>query len=565
MDKIEFERRLSDYVRGELPDAVAREIDDYLAAHPEAVAEVEAVRNMLELSADIGAAEPPVQLLAAARASALKAIRSECEQPQRARFWLWLPRPAWITAVALALAGLVLGVLWRGVSTPAWAQVVEEMSKLSSVRTVGWFRGERGERVPVKHWFRAPHFFRAEMGAGPSQQVILANDEYVYLNIEGTRYRKNLSSPETSLVDEFSKHLVLPEREQLEEFSYQIDREDRGQTVLFSIWKRSSLGSKTPSDIRIEIEVDVLTRLPNYSRIYLDVGQQEWELVNELGYLDYDVPLADEFFEVPDDTVQPAPENVLGADTVARALVTFGTWHTMAFHFYMPLEGMEIVVYPPSTDLIKGRQGIRQGMSSSVGAGTVRYEFRRTPLMEIAQILGDRPVETSDPVLSERRYSARIAHRITLDPMERVKRLSHRFGFFADLEERQGTRTRWIFTQDGTEFPMSAARNGSSGTKYKFDSTGRELGDAIRLMLRHTAANDLAESYKEFLDEIEMKWEGAAADNPFHRRVDIFIDFSDGWEAALDYLRENFGVTMERVSEPTTYEVLVLSPRNEGD
>ena len=112
---------------------------------------------------------------------------------------------------------------------------------------------------------------------------------------------------------------------------------------------------------------------------------------------------------------------------------------------------------------------------------------------------------------------------------------------------------------------MSAARNGSSGTKYKFDSTGRELGDAIRLMLRHTAANDLAESYKEFLDEIEMKWEGAAADNPFHRRVDIFIDFSDGWEAALDYLRENFGVTMERVSEPTTYEVLVLSPRNEGD
>ena len=49
--------------------------------------------------------------------------------------------------------------------------------------------------------------------------------------------------------------------------------------------------------------------------------------------------------------------------------------------------------------------------------------------MEIAQILGDRPVETSDPVLSERRYSARIAHRITLDPMERVKRLSHRFVF----------------------------------------------------------------------------------------------------------------------------------------
>ena len=82
-------------------------------------------------------------------------------------------------------------------------------------------------------------------------------------------------------MDELSKHLFLPEREQLEELSYQIDREERGQTVLFSIWPRSSLGRKTPSDIRFEIEVDVLTRLPRSARAYQDPGQQEWELVNE--------------------------------------------------------------------------------------------------------------------------------------------------------------------------------------------------------------------------------------------------------------------------------------------
>ena len=311
MDRNDFERRLSDYVRGELPDAVAREIDDYLAAHPEAAGDVEAVRTMLELSADIGATEPPARLLAAARASTLEAIRSKYEQPLRSGFWLGLPRPAWMTAFAIALVAAFLGVLWRGASTPAWAHVVEEVRKLSSVRTVGWFRGERGERVPVKHWFRAPNFFRAEVGTGPSRQVVLANDKYVYLNIEGSRYRKNLPSPGASYVDDFSKQLVLPEREQLEEFSYQIDREDRGETVLFSIWERSSLGSKTPSDVRFEIEVDVLTRLPNHSRVYRDVGQQEWELVNELGYLDYDVPLADELFEMADDPFQAAPENVL--------------------------------------------------------------------------------------------------------------------------------------------------------------------------------------------------------------------------------------------------------------
>ena len=84
-------------------------------------------------------------------------------------------------------------------------------------------------------------------------------------------------------------------------------------------------------------------------------------------------------------------------------------------------------------------------------------------------------------------------------------------------------------------------------------------------MLTNAALNDLVKGYNELLDEVEMKWEGAAAANPFHRRVDISVDFSDGWEVALKYLRENFGVTMERVSEPTTYEALVLSPRNEAD
>ena len=80
------------------------------------------------------------------------------------------------------------------------------------MHTVGWFRGERGERVPVNHWFQAPHFFRAEIDAGPSRQLILSDDKSV---------------------DMVGKNLVLPGREQLEALSYQIDREDWGETVFF--------------------------------------------------------------------------------------------------------------------------------------------------------------------------------------------------------------------------------------------------------------------------------------------------------------------------------------------
>ena len=346
-----------------------------------------------------------------------------------------------------------------------------------------------------------------------------------------------------------------------EELSYQIDREERGQTVLFSIWRSSSIG--TPSDTRFEIEVDVLTRLPRSARVYLDVDQQEWELVNELHYLDYDAAVADELFGVADDDVQPAPDNMLRDVTLVSALAPFGRWYDLSF--YMPREGMDIVVLNPSTDPIKGTEDMVEGRSSTESGGIVRHEFRSTPLMEIAQTLGDRLLEIPDSVLAERRYSVRIAYRTTIDPVERVRRLGQRLGFVAELKERQGTRTRWIFTQDGTDFPISAARNVSAGIGgYSVDAAGAKLNAAIRHMLGAAADMDLVDGYNEFLDEFEMKWEGVAAANPFHRRVDISVDFSDGWEVALKYLRENFEVTMERVTEPITYEVLVLSPRKEA-
>ena len=99
---------------------------------------------------------------------------------------------------------------------------------------------------------------------------------------------------------------------------------------------------------------------------------------------------------------------------------------------------------------------------------------------------------------------------------------------------------------------------------YNIDGTGVTLATAIQNMLLNAAGGDLVKGYDKLLDEVEMEWEGDASDNPFHRRVDISVDFSDGWEVALKYLRENFGVTMERVSEPITYEALVLSARKEG-
>ncbi len=393
----------------------------------------------------------------------------------------------------------------------------------------------------------------------------------------GVWYGKDSGAEGAWSLDKLTEQLTLPEREQLEPWSYQIEREDRGATVLFSIWQRSSLGRKTPSDIRFTVEVDAQTRLPSQARVYLDTGQQNWQQVSEFNYLDYDVPLADELFAVADDAVQSFTDTVRFALPFEQILDPFVPWKQA---IYMPLDGMDIVVHPPWDDPSKGYEGHASFSSAEI----TRHEFHHVPLARIARVIGEMPVEpriermvsgvmpdlkkmlsaaTPEQKLAQQRYSARIAYSHSLTPSERVQRLGRRFGFAAEVEERQGTRTRWIFTQDGSEFPTSALRGELSITGSSFRATGRSLGSVIESVLKNAAIKALVEGYDPDLDEIELQWDGAVAASPFERPVAIAIDFSAGWDAALDSLHTQFGVAMERVAEPITYEVLVLRPHGQ--
>ena len=283
-------------------------------------------------------------------------------------------------------------------------------------------------------------------------------------------------------------------------------------------------------------------------------------MVSELNYLDYDAPLADELFTVAVDTLQPFPLSTYESHPFDDVpLDPFVPWNRM---FYMPLDGMDIAVFSPPTD-----RSVPDGSMSYKSEGwIIRYEFVHKPLTEIVQSLGNRPVETPDSVLAERRYSVRIVHNQDIGPIERVKRLGRRFGFITAMEERQGIRTRWVFTQDGSEFPISVEEPQSGGFRVSGSNVQGmgSLRDVIRNILTNAALNDLVKGYDQDLDAIELQWDDAAADNPFERQVDVEVDFSDGWDVALDYLREQFGVAMERVSEPITYEVLVLRPHGKG-
>ena len=527
MKRDEFESRLSDYVRGELSPAEAGQIETYLNEHPEAAHDLEAVRYVVELGADIGAAEPPEALFAAARANALKAVREEEERKtQRMAFWQRLPRPVYLSGLAAVLAAVVVGVLWQDASTPAWADVVAEVRKLHSVHITGWVRGERGEQVQVKQWIKAPHFFRVIIGAGPARREVVATGAKMRVYLDGVWHENDVAADNAWSTDKIAGLMSLPEHEERERWSYQEEREDRGETVLFSIWRASRLGTKTPSDIRFEVEADSRTRLPRHARVYLDVGQEEWELVSELNYLDYDEPLADALFAVADGAVRPVSPSRSKTDPFGgMTMVPFVPWNRA---FFMPLDGMDIIVHPPSDDPSKGREG----HASSTAGGVTRREFHRTPLAEIVRKIGEMPVEprvkktvsgvppdserisgesqeeTPERELAGQRYSARISYSHRLTPMERVQRLGRRFGFVAAAEERQGTRTRWVFSQDGSWFRTNPQMGGSGTTGDSYHATGYPLGLAIRGMLENAALNDLVEGYDRDLDEIEVQWDG---------------------------------------------------------
>ena len=101
MNRAEFESKLSDYVRGELSAAEARQIETYLSEHPEAADDLEAVRSVLELSTDIGTAEPP-DMHSSRRPVPTRWRRSAVEEEkehktQHVAFWQRLPRPVYLS------------------------------------------------------------------------------------------------------------------------------------------------------------------------------------------------------------------------------------------------------------------------------------------------------------------------------------------------------------------------------------------------------------------------------------------------------------------------------------
>jgi len=182
---------------------------------------------------------------------------------------------------------------------------------------------------------------------------------------------------------------------------------------------------------------------------------------------------------------------------------------------------------------------------------------------EIVKVLTGLPAETADEVLGQQGVTLKVNYLEKLPWPKIMARMGPILGVRAELVQHQATRTRVTFVQDGRDFPVKTRWWGGgslhvstqdSVSRYTFE--GAKLTDLIFNLFfnsRHTGFNP-------DLDTLVFRWDGPPEQNPFAREVDLEWTSSGAWEENYPPLQERFGVHLERIAEPYTYAVLVLTP-----
>lgn len=563
MTKTTFEHRLSDYVRGELSTEETRAMEEYLHRHPAAVALEQRFRALLIFTKYIREDSPPQGLLEAAEVDLLKQIHS-VEQPlQPNRQIPLLPRrslprlfhPAYSVGLAVLLLIAVMSLLWRGTPSLVLAEVIGEIQQLHSFRVAGWIRGEDGAQTPYRQWLQGPGFFRAEIGAGAQQRVVISDGTWRLIqDHSGTIYRERVSESEVRSIEDAVVRLYLPEEQRLKETAYQVSQEDKGQRVRFTIWPFTSLG-RSPSDLKLQVEVDRKTRLPVQSVVYQQ-SSGSWQAISELRYMDYNVPFPQGLFRMP------ASERARAPAGKASDALWFERSITPMFALfpasYVPPGGVEVTLLTPSTDPAKGSSG----WSRRTMGGVVTWEFHQCLFPDIVHSLTDMAVETQDDTIRQQRLSLEVVYKQTLPWPHRIDPLCRMFGIQTELISRRAMKTRFVFTQDGRDFPLSARHWGAPRETVRVGTSHEYTYEraALEVVIRRLFANSLRTGFNRDIDTLAFRWDGVPEQNPFTRKVDLGLTSSGDWTANLQHLHDQFGVQVERVAEPVTCPALILQP-----
>ena len=557
IDRTQFENRLSDYVRDELSPDARREVDAYLDAHPEALESLQELREILGLTEQIRADEPPANLLPEARSELLDQLAEPA--PARSRILDLIPRlpqTAYISGLAASIAIVAVSLLWPGSSSEVLADMIQKWKEVTSLRVEGWIVDAEGKRTPYRQWLQAPHTFRAEVGAGDQQRtIVVVPGQRQIRDRDGKLYRENLPDGHLLSLGQATSYLsAYYESDRSREHAYQFDEEEMDDIVRYTLWRSRGLGSG-PSDFKHQIDVDPGTQLPLAARVFQRIDDQ-WLQMSELHYSDYDRPFPPETFQIgPAEKARPIDDATKLTLWFERAISPRSS-HLPAVH--VPQSEVDLEWLDP---LAVEPLGVRAGYHTGATAGVTRMEFIDYPLSEILRRMTGHTIE--DSPLAEQKHSLIATFKTALPWQRRIQPLFDHLGLQCDLGEREAFRTRFIFTQDGRHLPPSRHRFSYSSVRGNFDS-GWEF-NFERTTLRGVVANVFNSCndtrFDAELATVEYAWDGPSERNPFRREVDLeFSTDSGDWEESYQILRENFGIQLNQTIETITHPTLKLQP-----
>ncbi|MCC7264198.1 MAG: hypothetical protein IT369_16940 [Candidatus Latescibacteria bacterium] len=196
-----------------------------------------------------------------------------------------------------------------------------------------------------------------------------------------------------------------------------------------------------------------------------------------------------------------------------------------------------------------------------------RCEFHNYALKEITRVLTGMPAEIPDSTLAQQTFTLKINYLEKLPWQKLMAGVGPTLGVRAQLVQRQTTRTRFTFVQDGRAFPVKTRWWGGSSLRVSSqDSVSHYTFEGVKMsdLLLNLFRNSRGTNYNLDLDTLVYRWDGPPAQNPFASDVDLEFQSAGTWEENAPRIQEKFGVRLERIPEPLTYEALVLTPSPEA-
>lgn len=547
-----FARLQDEYLRGELPPELRLACDRCLERHPDARRELEELRAIVASPAWTAAAEPPPDLLAQADAEVRRRLLATPRAPARTAGFTraWRPALVWSFVVALLAVGAI--TFWPAGTPLVFADVIARLQEISSLQVEGWIRREDGQQVPYRQWLLADGTLRAEVGPWEQKRVVVRRaGERRVLDEEGRLFHLPDAARRHGSRDDLAltlRHLAaLYDEDSKGSNGASLTREDRGRTTRFTRRAQASLGGG-PGRLQWTIEVDKDTALPVLSSLHEMIAGQ-WVQMSELRFTAIDqappaasFELAGESWPVDEQSRQRlwfelgiAPASILVPAVAA------------------PVGDSDVTWLGPE-DLPEGLSG---GGSTNHDGGITTFELHDLSLDNLVRYVSGLAVVDNPP--AQQRVSLRLRAKTALPwPRQLAPVLDH-LHLKAEVVRRPAPRRRYVFQQDGR--PLAPSRHEHDRQEVRADRDGYRYRFE-RVPLRDIVNAMMGNSTFQWAPHDTTTFAGAAAGarSPFDVEVDAgFHNAGSAWETNLEFLREQFGVTVQLVAETVDAQEILLT------